>query len=132
MQRVQIDTVESAEGPAARFTGRVGMQPLPRGEDPSRVRVARVTFEPGARTAWHTHPMGQMLIVTEGEGWARIEGEEKVTIRPGDVVRFPAGVRHWHGATADTAMTHFAIQEAGDDGETTDWQEHVADADYLG
>lgn len=131
MDTTTLDVIEAMPGPAARFTGRVEMQSLPRGEDPSRVRVARVTFHPGARTAWHSHPFGQMLIVTDGEGWARIEGEDKVTLRPGTVLRFPANIRHWHGAAPGTAMTHIAIQEADDTGETTDWQEHVTDVDYM-
>jgi quercetin dioxygenase-like cupin family protein len=131
-----MDHTKSADipvmpGPATTFTGTVRMEPMPRLPEPARVRVARVSFEPGARTAWHSHPFGQMLVVVSGEGWACQEGGEKVILRPGDVVRFPADVRHWHGATSDSAMTHMAIQEADEDGETTDWQEHVADADYL-
>ena len=124
--------IAGMQGPADRFTGSVLMEAMPRLADPARVRVARVTFQPGARTAWHSHPFGQMLVVVSGEGWACEEGGERVTLRPGDVVRFPPNVRHWHGATATSAMTHMAIQEAGEDGETTLWQEHVSDADYTG
>ncbi|MBF9031295.1 cupin domain-containing protein [Rhodobacterales bacterium HKCCE3408] len=121
----------TANGPAEYFTGTVRLARLRESETPSRVNAARVTFEPGARTAWHTHPMGQLLIVTEGEGWTQTEGGEKRTIRPGDTVWFAPGERHWHGATADSAMTHIAIQEAVD-GKAADWAEHVPDQVYLG
>ena len=132
MEITRAEEIAGMDAPAARFTGRVWMEPMPQLAGPARARAARVTFQPGARTAWHTHPFGQMLIVTAGEGWAQQEGGARATIRTGDVVRFPPGIRHWHGATPDSAMTHIAIQEAGADGETTDWQEHVEDADYLG
>jgi quercetin dioxygenase-like cupin family protein len=96
---------------------------------PADVRGARVTFEPGARTAWHTHPLGQTLIVTSGLGWAQCEGEAVAEIRPDDVVWFPPGQKHWHGASPTTAMTHIAIQEAAD-GKVVEWMEHVTDEQY--
>ena len=112
----------SVKGPAEWFTGQTRIDSQFKGVEPARVAGAIVTFEPGARTAWHTHPLGQTLIVTEGE--ARVE------IRPGDVIWFPPGVKHWHGATAATGMTHIAIQEALD-GSTVTWMEKVANEDYL-
>ena len=102
----------SRKGPADYFTGTVRVDPLFQAPDPARVVGASVTFEPGARTAWHTHPLGQTLIVTAGLGWAQREGGPIEEIRPGDVVWFPPGEKHWHGATPTTAMTHIAIQEA--------------------
>ena len=119
----------SVEGPAEWFTGktRVDMLFQPRGE--ARTSGASVTFEPGARTAWHTHPIGQTLVVTEGEGWVQQEGRAIQVMRSGDVVWIPAGVRHWHGASPTTSVTHLAIQEALD-GKAVEWQEHVSDEDY--
>ena len=99
--------------------------------DPARVAGAYVTFEPGARTAWHTHPLGQTLIVTYGCGWAQRWGGPREEIRPGDVIWFSPGEKHWHGATTDTAMMHIAIQERLD-GRTVDWMEHVSDEQYMG
>jgi quercetin dioxygenase-like cupin family protein len=119
----------STAGPAEWFTGRVRIDPLFTAPDPARVAGASVTFEPGARTAWHTHPLGQTLIVTAGLGWAQREGGPVEEIRPGDVVWFAPGERHWHGATAATGMTHIAIQERLD-GKAVDWLEHVADDQY--
>jgi quercetin dioxygenase-like cupin family protein len=119
----------SGRGPAEWFTGSVRIDPLFQAPDPARVAGARVTFEPGARTAWHTHPLGQTLIVTSGLGWAQREGGPVEEIRPGDVVWFPPGEKHWHGATATTAMTHIAIQE-GLDGKVVDWMEQVSDVQY--
>ncbi len=119
----------STKGPADWFTGTVRIDPLLATEPPARVAGAVVTFEPGARTAWHTHPLGQSLIVTAGLGWVQREGGEVTEIRPGDVVWIPPGEKHWHGATATTAMTHIAIQEALD-GKAVEWLEHVSDADY--
>ena len=115
-------------GPADYFTGEVRIEPLVEASEPARVRAVSVTFQPGARTAWHTHPLGQTIIVTEGVGWAQREGGPVEEIRPGDVV-FPPGEKHWHGATASEAMTHIAIQEA-EDGSTADWLEQVSDSDY--
>ncbi len=107
----------------------MNIEPLFQASDPARVACTSVTFEPGARTAWHTHPLGQTLIVTAGAGWAQRDGGAVEEIRPGDVVWFPPGEKHWHGATATTAMTHIAIQEARD-GKTVEWLEHVSDAQY--
>jgi quercetin dioxygenase-like cupin family protein len=117
------------QGSAEYFTGSVQVEPLFQASAPARVVGASVTFEPGARTAWHTHPLGQTLIVTAGCGWAQRDGGPVEEIRPGDVIWFPPGERHWHGATATTAMTHIAIQEALD-GKTVDWLEKVSDEQY--
>ena len=119
----------STKGPNDYFTGEVRIDPLFEGVEPARVRCARVTFEPGARTAWHTHPLGQTLIVTSGVGWAqRWEGPVE-EIRPGDVIWFGPGEKHWHGATLTTAMTHLAIQEALN-GKAVEWMEHVSEERY--
>ena len=118
-----------AKGPAEYFTGAVRIDPLFEAAEPARVRGASVTFEPGARTAWHTHPLGQTLIVTSGLGWAQRWGGPIEEIRPGDVIWFPPGEKHWHGATPTAAMTHIAIQEALD-GKTVDWLEPVSDEQY--
>ena len=114
------------KGPANWFTGAVGIDPL----EPARVSGVLNTFERGARTNWHTHPLGQTLVVTAGCGWAQREGEPVEEIRPGDVVWFPPGEKHWHGATPTTAMSHIAVQEKLD-GSPVTWMEHVSDADYL-
>ncbi len=119
----------SGKGPAAYFTGVVRIDPLLNPPDPARVAMALVTFEPGARTAWHTHPLGQTLIVTAGCGWVQRDGGSVEEIRPGDVVWFPAGEKHWHGATPTTAMSHIAIQEKLN-GSPVDWLEQVSDAQY--
>jgi quercetin dioxygenase-like cupin family protein len=119
----------SGKGPAAWFTGTVRIDPLFSATEPARAAGNAVTFEPGARTAWHTHPLGQTLIVTFGRGWVQREGGLVEEIRPGDVVRFEPGEKHWHGATATTAMQHIAIQEARD-GKAGDWLEHVSDEPY--
>jgi quercetin dioxygenase-like cupin family protein len=119
----------SGKGPADYFTGAVRIDPLFQAPNPARVVGASVTFEPGAHTAWHTHPLGQTLIVTAGCGWAQREGGPVEEIRPGDVIWFPPGEKHWHGATAATGMTHLAIQEALD-GKTVDWMEKVSDDQY--
>jgi quercetin dioxygenase-like cupin family protein len=121
----------SAKGPAEYFTGTVRIDHLFQPPDPARVAGASVTFEPGARTAWHTHPLGQTLIVTSGAGYAQRVGGPIEPIHPGDVVSFAPGEKHWHGATATTAMTHIAIQERLD-GEAVDWLEQVSDAQYGG
>jgi quercetin dioxygenase-like cupin family protein len=119
----------SGKGPAEWFTGIVRIDPLFRAPPPARGAGNAVTFEPGARTAWHTHPLGQILIVTFGCGWAQREGGPVEEIRPGDVVVFSPGEKHWHGATPATAMTHIAIQEALD-GKNVEWLEHVSDQHY--
>jgi quercetin dioxygenase-like cupin family protein len=116
----------SGKGPAEYFTGTVRVDPLVQAPEPARVVAASVTFEPGARTAWHTHPLGQTLIVTAGCGRVQLWGSPVQEIRPGDVVWIPPAEKHWHGATPTTAMTHIAIQEALD-GKTADWLEKVSD-----
>jgi 4-carboxymuconolactone decarboxylase len=116
-------------GPAANFTGTVRVEPHYPVQAPSRVSAASVTFAPGARSAWHTHPAGQTLVVTSGTGWVQQEGGEKRVIRAGDVVWTPPGVKHWHGATASEGMTHIAIQETVD-GKAVEWMEKVTDAQY--
>jgi quercetin dioxygenase-like cupin family protein len=119
----------SGKGPAEYFTGTVRIDPLFSTVDPGRVVGASVTFEPGARTAWHTHPLGQTLIVTAGSGRAQSWGGPIEQIRPGDVISFAPGEKHWHGASATTAMTHFAIQERLE-GKTVAWLEKVSDEQY--
>ena len=116
----------SNKGPEAWFTGKVRLDPLFSAPEPARAAGARVTFEPGARTAWHTHPLGQTLTVTAGLGRAQREGGPIEEIRPGDAVWFPPGEKHWHGASPTTAMTHIAIQEQ-QDGKAVDWLEKVSD-----
>ena len=122
-------TQPSYKGPADYFTGTVRVDPLFTAPDPARVTGASVTFEPGARTAWHTHPLGQTLVVVAGCGWAQREGGGVEEIRPGDVVWFEPGEKHWHGATASTAMTHIAIQEKLN-GTAVDWMEKVSEEQY--
>jgi quercetin dioxygenase-like cupin family protein len=129
MHITRSGTQPSGKGPAEWFTGTVRIDPLFPASAPARAAGNAVTFEPGARTAWHTHPLGQTLIVTFGRGWVQREGGPVEEIRPGDVVSFAPGERHWHGATATTAMTHIAIQEALD-GKAVEWLEHVDDAEY--
>jgi quercetin dioxygenase-like cupin family protein len=119
----------SAKGQAEYFTGNVRIEPLIQTTAPARNGGAIVTFEPGARTAWHTHPLGQMLIVTAGCGLVQSEGGPILKIRPGDVVWCPPGEKHWHGGTATTAMTHIALIE-NLDGKVVEWMEHVTDAEY--
>ncbi len=119
----------SVKGPAEWFTGTVRIDPLFEANDPARAGGASVTFEPGARTAWHSHPLGQTLIVTSGCGWVQRWGGPIEEIRPGDVISIQPGEKHWHGATATTAMTHIAIQEHLD-GRAADWMEKVSDEQY--
>ena len=119
----------SSKGPAEYFTGAVRVDPLFQAPDPARATGGHVTFEPGARSAWHTHPLGQTLIITSGLGWVQREGGPIEEVRSGDVVWFPPGLKHWHGATPTTAMTHIAIQELLD-GKTVDWLEKVSDEQY--
>jgi len=120
----------SVQGPAEYFTGSVRIDPLFTAPAPARVACASVTFEPGARSAWHSHPLGQVLVVTAGCGWTQCDGGPIEEIRAGDVIFCPPCHRHWHGATPTTAMTHIAIQEALD-GKMVDWMEHVTDEQYL-
>lgn len=124
-------TVPPKKGQEDYFTGTVRIDPLMEAPAPARVVVVQVTFEPGARTAWHTHPLGQTLIVTSGCGWIQRWAGQIATIHPGDVVWFPPGEKHWHGATATTRMTHIAIAEKLD-GKSSDWMEHVSENQYLG
>src|SRR5437588_10494478 len=119
----------SEKGPADWFTGTVRLDPLNSAPEPARVACAWVTFEPGARTAWHTHPFGQTLIVTSGLGWAQREGGSREEINPGDVIWFAPNEKHWHGATPTTAMTHIAIQE-NLEGQVVQWMEKVSDQQY--
>lgn len=120
----------SIKGPAEFFTGTVRIDPLFSAEEPSRVSGALVTFEPSARSAWHTHPLGQNLVIISGLGWTQCEGGPKREIRPGDVLSCPCGKKHWHGATSTTAMSHIAITEALD-GKNVEWMEKVTDEEYL-
>ena len=119
----------TGKGPAETFTGTVMVDPLMGARPQTRVGAGHVTFEPGARSAWHTHPAGQILIVTSGTGWVQDWGGEKREIKPGDVVWIPPGVKHWHGATATNAMRHIAVQETVD-GRNVDWMEKVTDEQY--
>jgi quercetin dioxygenase-like cupin family protein len=119
----------SAKGSIDWFTGSVRVDPLFQAPDPARVGAGHVTFEPGARTNWHTHPLGQTLIITSGFGWVQRDGGPIEEVRPGDVVWFPPGLKHWHGATPTTAMTHIAVQESRD-GRNVDWMEQVSDEQY--
>ena len=129
MQITRGGSQPSGKGPAEYFTGSVRVDPLFRAPDPARVSGSSVTFEPGARTAWHRHPLGQTLIVTSGFGWVQREGGPIEEIRPGDVVWFPPGEKHWHGGTPTTAMTHIAIQEALN-GNAVEWLEKVSEEQY--
>jgi quercetin dioxygenase-like cupin family protein len=124
-------TQPSQKGPAEYFTGSVRIDPLFQPKESTRASGAYVTFEPGARTAWHTHPLGQTLIVTAGVGRVQIEGGLVEEIRPGDVVSIPPGRRHWHGAAPTTAMTHIAVQEQLN-GKVVEWMEKVTDEQYAG
>ena len=119
----------SAKGSPDWFTGAVRVDPLFQAPDPARVGGGQVTFEPGARTAWHTHPLGQTLIITAGLGWVQRHGGPVEEVRPGDVVWFPPGLKHWHGASPTTGMTHIAIQESLN-GKNVDWMEKVSDEQY--
>ena len=130
MQLHRNGSQPSQKGSAAYFTGSVRIDPLNTAPEPARVSVASVTFEPGARSAWHTHPLGQTLVVTAGRGWTQCQGGPIVEIRAGDTVWCPPGHKHWHGATATTAMTHVAIQEALE-GVNVVWMDKVSDDDYL-
>lgn len=130
MEIIRNGTQPSSAGPSNYFTGQVRIDPLFSPPEPARVAMALVTFEPGARTAWHTHPFGQTLIVTTGAGWVQREGEERQSIYQGDVVYFFPNEKHWHGATATTAMSHIAIQEKLN-GSPVDWMEQVTEEQYI-
>jgi quercetin dioxygenase-like cupin family protein len=130
MRITRAGSQASAKGPVEYFTGTVRIDAPFAAEDPARVGGATVTFEPGARTAWHTHPLGQTLIVTSGLGWAQREGGAIEEIRPGDILWFAPGEKHWHGASPKTAMTHIAIAEKLN-GSPVDWLEKVTDQQYA-
>ena len=129
MNIIRKGSQPSAKGSPDNFTGTVWVDSRFKGTDPARIGGAFVTFAAGARTAWHTHPLGQTLIVTAGRGWVQSHGRRKEDIQPGDVVWIPPGEKHWHGATATVGMTHIAFSEALD-GKTVDWMEKVRDEDY--
>jgi quercetin dioxygenase-like cupin family protein len=129
MEIKRVGSQPSVKGPSDWFIGSVRVDALFQAPQPALVSGALVTFEPGARTAWHTHPLGQTLIVTSGCGWAQRESGPIEEIHPGNVVWFAPGEKHWHGATPNTAMTHIAIQEKKD-GKVVDWMEHVSDEQY--
>ena len=131
MEIARKGTQVSVTGPEDWFTGKVRIDPLFNPFDSSRAQGADVTFEPGARTAWHTHPLGQTIIVTAGQGLVQRRGGPIEKVAPGDVVWFEPGEKHWHGAAPDSAMTHIAIQEVKD-GKVVDWMEHVTDEQYGG
>jgi quercetin dioxygenase-like cupin family protein len=129
MQVSPNGTRASVAGPEASFTGRVTVTPLFAANEQSNATGALVEFTPGARSNWHTHPAGQTLIVTNGAGWVQQEGGEKIAIKPGDVIYTPPGVKHWHGATASTSMTHIAVSPMAN-GKNVDWLEPVTDAQF--
>lgn len=129
MEIIRSGTRTANAGQSTHFTGDVRLEPLHSAAEPARVATAAVTFEPGARTAWHTHPLGQTLIVTAGLGWAQRDGGPVEDILPGDVIWFEPGEKHWHGATAETGMSHIAIQEKLD-GVGVIWLEQVNDDQY--
>jgi quercetin dioxygenase-like cupin family protein len=131
MEIKRVGSQPSNKGPADWFTGTVRIDPLFQAPAPARAAGASVTFEPGARTAWHTHPLGQTLVVTFGCGWVQRESGPKEEVRSGDVIWFPPGEKHWHGATSTNAMAHIAIQESLD-GKAVEWMEHVSDEQYSG
>ncbi len=129
MEIKRVGSQASTQGPSDWFTGTVRVDPLFQAPEPARVSGAHVTFEPRARTAWHTHPLGQTLIVTSGCGWVQRDGGPVEEIHPGDVVWFSPGEKHWHGATTRTAMAHIAVQESLN-GQAVDWMEKVTDEQY--
>ena len=128
--QITRNSLETAAGPPEWFTGAVYLDPIAMASEPSRLQAASVHFTPGARTAWHTHPVGQTLFVTEGLGRCQRRGAPVEVIRPGDRVYFEPGEQHWHGAAPDRFMTHIAMQEADDTGSVVSWAEHVTDEEY--
>lgn len=130
MKITRYDSAAQTKGPAEYFTGAIRIEGRFAAEAPARAGGATVTFEPGARTAWHSHPLGQTLIVTSGRGRVQREGSAIERIGPGDIVWFAPGEKHWHGAAPETALSHIAIAEADDSGKSVDWMEHVTDAEY--
>ena len=130
MEIIRLGTQSSGKGPDDWFTGSVRIDPLFQPNEHRRAAAAIVTFEPGARTAWHTHPLGQTLIVTSGIGWTQHEGGPIEEIRPGDIVWIPPSEKHWHGASPTTAMTHIATQEQLN-GKVVEWMEKVTDEQYI-
>lgn len=128
--KITRSSIETAKGPADRFTGDVYIDMIAANPAPSRVQAANVHFTPGARTAWHTHPLGQTIFVLEGVGRCQREGDPVEEIRPGDSVYFEPGENHWHGAAPDRFMVHTAIQESGEDGSPVAWGERVTDEEY--
>jgi quercetin dioxygenase-like cupin family protein len=131
MKITRIGTQPSGKGPEDWFTGTVRIDPLFNANEARRAAAATVTFEPGARTAWHTHPLGQTLIITAGCGWVQKAGDAVETVYPGDIIWFEPNEKHWHGATATTAMTHIAVQE-NLNGKVVEWMEKVTDEEYKG
>ncbi|TCK04250.1 (R)-mandelonitrile lyase [Marinobacterium mangrovicola] len=131
MQIIRAGSTAAVQGPSDCFTGTVRIDKGFNAPEPSRLGMAVVNFEPGARTNWHTHPLGQMLLVTDGVGWTQCEGGPRTEIRPGDIIYCNCGRRHWHGATDTTYLQHVAVQEALD-GSPVTWMEPVTDEQYLG
>mgnify|MGYP001375070570 CR=1 FL=1 len=131
MEIIRAENHPGGPGPTDWFTGSVQIEMLFNAFDKERVQGANVSFEPGTRTAWHTHPLGQTLIVTDGVGWTQVEGEERVEFYEGDIMLCPKDKPHWHGATPDSSMTHIAIQEI-QDGTPVHWMHHVTDEEYYG
>ena len=131
MEVTKAGTRDGMIGSSDLFTGTVYVEPVFSNKEPFVVNAGKVTFLPGARSNWHTHPAGQMLIVTEGTGWVQEEGQDKHVMQAGDVVWCPPGVKHWHGATEGTAVTHYAVQQF-EDGENVTWMEPVSDEDFNG
>jgi quercetin dioxygenase-like cupin family protein len=131
MKHMPLGSRPTRRAPADYFTGTVWQDPIVEADAPARLRATLVRFDPGARTAWHTHPLGQTLYVVYGRGRAQTEGGPMIELKPGDTVWIPPGERHWHGAAPDTAMSHIAMQEALD-GTSVEWLEHVSDEDYAG
>jgi len=127
----RLGTIPSIKGPSDWFTGTVRIDQMFSPPEPARISIAHVTFEPGARTAWHTHPLGQTLIVTAGYGRVQREGGPIEEIKPGDIIWFAPHEKHWHGASPTTAMSHIALQEKLD-GTSVEWMDHVTDQDYQG